>query len=152
MTQTFHNSALMTDGKLLPQDTVQAIQTLIKVTQSLIDYAERENKMLARNDMMSFAILQDEKSILAERYVRLSREFRDRIEDFRGIDKSHLDKLESLQKVLADSSRTNNALIGRIKNKSEQKTQSTLLSAQELGQMKPVKFDNLAQGSAHQGQ
>jgi len=143
MTQPFHNSALMNGTNLLPEDPVQAIQTIIKVTQSLIAYSERENQHLARNDMMGFAILQDEKSIMADRYVRVSREFRNRIEEFRGLDKAYLDKLEGQQKILADNSRTNNALIGRIKNKAEQKTQSTLLSAQELGQSKPVRFHDL---------
>lgn len=127
-----------TENNILPTDRPQALQTLIKATQSLIDLADREAQALAQNDMMSFNILQEEKTFLAKRYEKLSGEFRERLEEFRGMDRAQIERLEKLQTVLGQKTEANNLVVLSIYNTAQQKTQSSLLTAQELGQQKPV--------------
>ena len=63
----------------LPHDTSQALNMLIRLTNNLSRLADRETQALAQNDMMSFAILQDEKALVTEQYMKASEEFRSNI-------------------------------------------------------------------------
>ena len=130
----------------LDTDPTQALNALIRITQALVDFADREQQALAKDDMLDFAILQDEKAILTERYVAMSREFRNRLEEFRGRDIGLLDRLENLQKELSEKSQQNNDAINNVKTRARQKTSTTLFSAQELGQNHSLTF---AQDLAH---
>lgn len=129
-----------TSAKLLSDKPEAALQDMIKMTRRLVNLAAREAQALATNDLMSFAIMQDEKNVLAERYVEMSREFRARIEDFRGIDDTILDRLEQIQKDLADATRDTNKEIHRVRGYAMQATRNTLFSAQEISQKHPVEF------------
>lgn len=130
----------------LDSDPTQALQALIKITQALVDFADREHQALTKNDMLDFAIMQDEKAVLTERYVAMSREFRNRLEEFRGRDIGLLDRLENLQKELSEKSQQNNDVINNVQTRARQKTSSTLFSAQELGQSHSLTFvQDLAQ-------
>lgn len=128
------------EQQLLPADKEQAIKVMINITENLINFSERESQVLAKNDMMTLAVMQDEKTLITERYVTLSREFRDRLEEFRGVSPALLDRLETLQNTLSENSRHNNKIIDQIQNKAKKKTQNVLMSAQQLGQSHPVKF------------
>lgn len=139
-TPAIQTSAAINEQHLLPSDITLALKALIKTTETLVGLSERESHAMATNDMISFAILQDEKSIQTDRYVRLSQEFRSRLEDFRKADKTLLDRLEKLQKTLGENTQYNNHLIKQIQKKARAKTENTLLSAQELGQKHPVNF------------
>ncbi len=125
---------------ILANEKTQALQQLIKITQNLNDLAERESQALAQNDMLSFAILQDEKALIAEHYTAASTEFRGRLNEFRGITPALLDRLEGLQNRLGELSKHNNETIKRIYAQAKKNTQDTLISAQELGQKKPLKL------------
>lgn len=127
---------------ILAREKTQAVQQLIKLTRNLADLAEREAQSLAQNDMISFAILQDEKALIAEHYAAASNEFRARLPEFRGMNPALLDRLESLQNRLGDAARQNNDTVQRLYNQSKENTQNTLISAQELGQSKPMSFAN----------
>lgn len=129
-----------TTAGLLSAKPEAAMQDLIKMTRKLVNLAGREAQALATNDLMSFAIMQDEKQQLSEKYVEMSREFRDRIEDFRGIDKALLDRLEMLQNDLGQVFKDNNKAINRVKGYAQQATRTTLFTAQELSQKHPVEF------------
>ncbi len=131
-----------THGTILPNEKTQAMQTLIKLTKSLSDLAERESQALMQNDMLSFAILQDEKTMIAERYAQASSEFRARLNEFRGISPALLSRLESLQVQLGEISQQNNAIVARLYEQSRQNTQTTLLKAQELGQNVKTTYAN----------
>ncbi len=131
---------------ILPQDPRQAILELIKVTQKLVDIAEREAQALAQDDMLSFAILQDEKAYISERYVKLSEEFRGRLNDFRGTDKTMLDRLDKLQVTLGKKSRENNAIVGEMYTRSKTRTQHTLLAAQEIGRNVHITYPEKSAG------
>ena len=127
---------------ILAREKTQAVQQLIKLTRNLADLAERETQALAQNDMISFAILQDEKALIAEHYAAASQEFRNRLPEFRGMNPALLDRLEALQHRLGEAARQNNETVKRIYENSKENTQSTLISAQELGQEKPMRFAN----------
>ena len=119
-----------------------AVQRLIQVSQKLVDIGERETQALLQNDIMTFSILQDEKESVTSQYTAASNDFRSRLEDFRGVEKNLLGRLETLQKNIAEKARSNNTIIMRMKERAELSTQKTLLMAQEFGQQKRTRFEN----------
>ena len=141
---TGNDSAMAAEAAagVLAREKNQAVQQLIKLTRNLTDLAERESQALAQNDMVSFAILQDEKALIAEHYAAASSEFRARLPEFRGMNPDLLDRLESLQVRLGEAARQNNDTVKRMYSQSKENTQNTLISAQELGQSKPMRFAN----------
>lgn len=135
-------------NSVLANEKTQAVQQLIKITQKLTDIAEGETQALAQNDMLSFAILQDEKTLVAEHYTAASNEFRKRLPEFRGMNPALLDRLEKLQHRLGEAAKLNNDTVQRIYQQSKKNTQNTLISAQELGQTKPMRFPTLEEAEA----
>lgn len=125
---------------ILPEDATQAINTLIRLTKSLCLMADREASAIAHDDMMALAILQDEKTKLAEQYMRACEEFRNRIEEFRGVDAALIGRLEKLQKELGERAHSNNESAGQLYNNAKARTQSSLLAAQEIGQSVHVRY------------
>lgn len=126
----------------LPANATAAIQRLIQVSQKLVDLSERETQALLQRDMLTFAILQDEKESIANQYTQASEEFRARLEDFRNVEKPLLNRLELLQKNLAEKTQGNNVMVAQIKQRAETGTQKTLLMAQEYGQQKRVRMND----------
>lgn len=129
-----------TNAPLLPREKSQALNMMIRITQSLVTLAERESQALAMNDMLTLAILQDEKSLVVEQYARMSGEFRSNVEFYRGADRVLLDRLENLQNALAEKTRSNNACVDGVYGRARGRVQNSLLTAQELGQQRPVSF------------
>ena len=125
---------------VLPEDTTQAMNTLIRLTKSLCLMADREASAIAHSDMMALAILQDEKDELADQYIRACSEFRSRMEDFRGVDKALLDRLDKLQAELGERAHSNNDAAEQMYTNAKARTQSSLLAAQEIGQSVHVKY------------
>ncbi|MCB1651086.1 MAG: hypothetical protein KDI46_03450 [Alphaproteobacteria bacterium] len=119
---------------ILPGDQTRALNTLIKATRDLVDLADKEAQALAVNDMMAFNILQEEKTFLVKRYEKLAGEFRGRLEEFRGVDRGLLDRLENLQNLLGEKTLNNNIAVSNVYDNAKNKTQSSLISAQEMGQ------------------
>ncbi len=125
---------------ILPENPTQAARELIKLSQTLVELADRETQALVQGDLLTFNILQDEKELLATRYARSSEEFRERLEEFRTLDRNLLDQMENIQKQLGEKNHSNNTIVARMYQRSEQKTQATLFTAQELAQQKPVRL------------
>lgn len=123
-----------TEQQVLPADPHIALKAIIKATENLVEFSNREAQALAKNDYMDFAIMQDEKTVLTERYVKMSQEFRNRLVQFRGSDPGLLDRLEKLQIELGENAQHNNDIIDRIQKKSEKKAYNALLEIQELNQ------------------
>lgn len=121
----------MTQAQNLPAQPEQAMQILCKLSQSLIDLAEQESQALIQKDMLAFAILQDEKERLSKNYLGASQEFRTRLNEFRRLDKSIINRLEGLQNNLGERTNDNNRLIAQIKAQAERNTQHSMLIAQE---------------------
>jgi hypothetical protein len=140
-TQTIEAASAKQDNvKFLPSDRVQALNTLIKATQALIAMADKETQALAQNDIVTFHILQDEKEFLSGRYEKLSVEFRERLQEFRGADRGLLDRLEKMQNLLGEKTDSNNQVVMQIRDRAQNKTQSSLLTVQEMAQQRPVKM------------
>lgn len=120
----------------LAMDANVAVSQLIKLTQNLVDYAEQETGALVRNDSIRLAGIQHDKEKMALKYARCSAEFRARIEEFRNVDRTLLDQLESAQNDLSRKTAENNILISQAQRRQAHtsKTQMTLLAAQEYGQ------------------
>lgn len=130
----------ITAGKLLDTNPEIAIEAMIKITKSLVILSEKEAQALATSDYMAIAILQGEKEALSRQYVQYSKEFRDRLEDFRHVSRAKLDKLETLQKELGDTASRNNSSFERIQKRARKTTESSLITAQELSQNHRVAF------------
>lgn len=130
----------------LPSEPQEALQQLIQISEKLLMLTQKEAEALALNDLLGFAIMQGEKEVLVNTYVDTSAAFRNRIEDFRQVDPELLDKLNNIQKKLGKLSRQNNDVVAKVKRHSQNKTQKTLLTAQELAQTHPVYFPNKETG------
>lgn len=135
----------------LPANATAAIQKLIQVSQKLVELSERETQALLQRDMAAFAILQDEKEAIANQYTKASEEFRARLDDFRSVEKGLLNRLETLQKNLAEKTQGNNIMVQQMRQRSEQNTHKTLLIAQEFGQQKRVRFNHDNENSKQRG-
>lgn len=123
-----------TAAHLLNADTNSSLQTLIRISQKLIDFADQEARALAINDYLGFAFTQQDKEKLARQYAQASEEFRSRVEEFRTCDSNLLSRLDRLQNQLKEKTQSNNDTIARIRDRALANTKSTLFSAQELGQ------------------
>lgn len=130
-------------GQILPQEKTQAMQRLIKLTRDLIDLGERESQALAQNDMLSFAIIQDEKALMAEQYAAASTEFRTRLPEFRGMNDALVKRLSDFQHELGDITSQNNRTVEGIYERTKDRTQKTLEEANEISQEKRVAFDDV---------
>ena len=133
------NNVLQKDT-VLPTDQSKALNMLIRLTQNLSNLADREATALAQNDMLAFAILQDEKSLVMEQYIKASEEFRTNVNVYRGADEGLLNRLERLQKDLGEKTKTNNDVVHTIYERAQNRTQSSLLAAQEIGQKTHISF------------
>lgn len=126
---------------LLPDNTHKAIEMMARLTEGLLEMAERETQALVQNDMFTFAILQNEKFAATEDYARAAGEFRARLESFRGTDKALLEHLETLQARLGEKMKSNNKIVAGLKNKAVESTSGSLFTVQELAQKHPVFID-----------
>ena len=126
---------------VLPEDQSMALNMLIRLTQNLSSLADREAQALAMNDMLTFTILQDEKAIVTQQYMKASEEFRSNINVYRGAEPGLLNRLERLQIDLGEKTKNNNDVVNTIYNRAQTRTQSSLLAAQEFGQDQRIRFN-----------
>lgn len=138
------------NDNILPSDAHMAMQKMIKISNELVTVAETETQKLVQDDMLGFAMLQDEKEVLLNHYVKASQEFQERLEDFRGLDKRLLDRLDVAQKALGERTKSNNIIVKRMNTKSEQKTMDSLLAAQEIAQTVHTNFPEPDMGKVAQ--
>lgn len=127
--------------KALPPGPAPAVQALTRLTQALMAIAEKETQALLRNDFLAFAVLQHEKEKAGLRYAEASGEFRARIEEFRGMDKVLLARLEKLQADLGDKFRGNQNLLGRLYESARSSVQDGLTSFSESDPDARIRFE-----------
>jgi hypothetical protein len=135
-----NNKAPHREDDILPLDTGMAVRTLTKISEQICMLAEKETQALVRSDLVLFAMLQQEKEILSRRYAQASAEFRARLPEFKGADRALLERLEGLQKQIGEKTRANSEMTGRMHKRAAQNTQKTLVTAQELAQIRPVRL------------
>ncbi|MGH1455686.1 MAG: hypothetical protein ACRBDI_02805 [Alphaproteobacteria bacterium] len=124
---------------VLGRDVNHALRELVRLSKKLIEFADQEMQALIKSDHITFAFTQRDKDSFARAYAKASEEFRSRLDEFRNADKGLLMQLDALQTQLREKTASNNEMIGQIKKRASANTQSTLFTAQELGQR--VKFD-----------
>lgn len=124
----------------LPENPLSAMQQLIRISQQLLVLAEKETQALLFKDMLAFSILQYEKEKLTSDYTKTSEDFRNRIEEFRSLDKAIIHRLERLQRELGDKAADNNALVAQIYQSAQEKAGEGLAKASEYSRSKAVRF------------
>lgn len=127
--------------RILPEEKTQAVQHLIKLTNNLVQLGEREAQALAQNDMLAFAVIQDEKIIMAEHYAAASTEFRARLPEFRGLNAEVINRLSNTQTELGDITEQNNKAVEGVYERTKERTQKTLKEASKISREKRVEFD-----------
>ena len=100
---------------VLPQNPAEAVKFITKLAQQLIDIMEQEGRALMVQDGVSFTAAQEDKHRLADKYQAASKEFQQRIMDFRGVDKALLDRLDGIQRELKAKTLENSAVMERMK-------------------------------------
>lgn len=133
-----HSASALDQAK---NDADVLIKSLIDTTERLIDIADRENEAITRDDVGTFAMLQDEKEKHSEKYMSQSKQFRVRAKELKDYDRASVDKMGNLQELLSQKMRSNSRKILQMQDSAPPKPQtpptlasSTLLSAQEIGQ------------------
>lgn len=105
----------MTDQeKLLSSDPRQAVEEMIKLTEELIARIEIETNAVAINDGTTFSMNEVNKEHVAELYQKGADEFRARLNEFRGVDKALLAKLEEAQSSLGQSTKNNLKMLEKV--------------------------------------
>ena len=140
MTQAHNNTPNTIKSNELPKDPNNAIHHLCRLSQNLLDLAERESQALVQRDMIAFSFLQDEKEDLSHRYLGVSQEFRDRLNEFRRVDAHTINKLDTIQNTLGERTNDNNKLIEQMGLNAEQKVMDGMLIAQEYGSSDRAEF------------
>jgi len=130
-----HNDFKAGHDALAQKSKEALLETLISKSRSLLAIAEEEAVMLANNNISAFADLQMRKKDLAEDYAGACEIFHARAEEFRGFAPSLLDRLDQLQVQIGLTSRANNKALQTLMSAARDNTASTLLAAQEIGQI-----------------
>lgn len=101
--------------KILPENPTDAVKFVTKIAQQLMHVMEQEGRALTMQDGVSFTAAQEDKTRLSKQYHMASEEFKQRIMDFRGVDKALLDKLDATQRELKAKTEENSAVLDRMK-------------------------------------
>jgi len=110
----------MTDKEhILDADPRQAVEEMIKITEELEARVEIETSAVASNDGTAFTTNEMNKEYVADLYEKAASEFRARLNDFRQVDKTLLDKLDKAQKSLGQSTKNNLAMLAKLQDETE---------------------------------
>ena len=104
-------------GRVLSETPEGALQDVIKIASTLVDLLDREANDLAMNNAVSFASVQNEKEIWAQKYEQASIEFQARVGEFRNVDKSLLARFETVQDELKNRAEKNAKLLAGLKKR-----------------------------------
>ena len=84
----------------LPEDPQQAVERMLEITRSMRVIAEAETAALQSRNGLELKTAIDQKADLLFMYDDAAREFAQRIEEFRSIDRRLIDELDGEQIVL----------------------------------------------------
>lgn len=119
------------NGGLSPEPEA-AVRQLCDIARDLVMTLKEEGKILDSGDFSAFRDLQDRKAALAHTHEETARQFQERAESFRGINRVLLDQLEILQKEIGVVGKEN---LVRLKSlQQNDKSVNPLLWAQESGE------------------
>ena len=110
----------MTEAKkILSDDPRQAVQDMITITEEMIARIDIETNAVATNDGTAFTMNEGSKEHVAEVYEKAANEFHERVDEFRTVDKTLIQKLEATQKSLGESTKSNLKLLEKLQPKEE---------------------------------
>lgn len=107
----------MTELKYLPNDPRQAVEAMLKLTEDLVARIEIESNSLAVNDGTTFTMNESSKEAAIDVYQQASNEFHMRVNEFMGLDKSLIEKLDSAQESLKQSTKNNLKILAKLQPK-----------------------------------
>ena len=93
--------------KILPQDPTAAVEKLIDITRDLYEVMEGEANAIAMRDEVRMLDTSARKDVLLPQYQAAAREFKDRVEEFRSVDRVLLNQLEDQQSLLGQITNDN---------------------------------------------
>lgn len=104
----------MTD-KILPDEPDAAMKKMIELTQECLALAESEDEKITRNDMVQFAVNEQNKVPAFAMYEAAAAEFRERIDSFQGkVNPMLVTELQRLQLELRERAENNNIRLEQI--------------------------------------
>ena len=107
----------MTDREnILSNESRQAVEEMIKITEELEARVEIESNAVATNDGTVFTTNEMNKEFVADLYEKAAAEFRARLDEFHQVDKVLLQKLEAAQASLGQSTKNNLALLAKLQD------------------------------------
>lgn len=93
--------------KILSQDPVAAVEMLMDITRELYEVMESEASAIAMRDEVRMLDISTRKDVLLLQYQVAVKEFKSRVEEFRGVDRVLLDRLEDQQNLLSQITNDN---------------------------------------------
>lgn len=105
----------MTDQThLLSREPRQAVEEMIKITEEMAARIEMETSAVATNDGTTFTTNEMNKEAVADMYEKAAAEFHTRLEEFRQVDKTLINKLQEAQNALGQSTKNNLKLLEKL--------------------------------------
>ncbi len=105
----------MTDEKILPEDGNEALKKMISLTQECLNVLEAEGEKITRNDMVQFAVNDENKGRTFIYYEKAVNEFKERIAEMEGkVDPELVSELQNLQIKVSEQAANNNARLDQI--------------------------------------
>ncbi len=98
-------------NSILPDDRTSAMQIMTGLTRQMLEFALEETKLLKQKDAATLTRIQKGKELRAAGYEQAATEFKNRINEFKGMDEALIGKLEALTKELGHATRANQTLI-----------------------------------------
>jgi hypothetical protein len=109
----------MTENKkdketILSTDPTKAVEEMLKITEELVARIEIETNALATNDGTTFTLNESNKEYVAGFYEKAASEFHARLNQFYGVDKKLINKLNAAQESLKQTTNNNLKLLDKI--------------------------------------
>ncbi|MEM6782042.1 MAG: hypothetical protein AAF569_09290 [Pseudomonadota bacterium] len=104
----------MTD-KILPDGPDEAVQKMIDLTQECLALAVSEDEKITRNDMVQFAVNDENKGRAFAMYEQAAGEFHERMDSLQGkVNPTLITELQRLQLQLREQAENNNMRLEQI--------------------------------------
>lgn len=105
----------MTNKKILPADPNEAMQKMVEVTRECLAVLESESEKITRNDMVQFAVNDENKGRTFIFYEKAVNEFKERLPELEGkVNPVLVNELQTLQLQIAEQAADNNARLAAI--------------------------------------
>lgn len=102
-------------NKILPQEPDDAVQKMIDITKECLNFASGEDESITRNDLVHFAVNEQDKGQAYAFYERAAHEFHERLDELKGnVNPILITELQRLQLQLREQAENNNERMLKI--------------------------------------